>query len=115
MPQEIERKYLIRRDAWTPKTPGVLYRQGYLVPGKECEVRVRIAGEEAYLTVKGPARGLARLEFEYVIPFLDAQTMLDLLCEQPIIEKTSIGSLSAGRYGKSMSFTGPIAALPSLR
>jgi adenylate cyclase len=88
MPEEIEHKYLVRRDVWKAKGPGVLYRQGYLSSVKECEVRVRIAGEEAYLTVKGPARGLTRLEFEYMIPLPDAQTMLDVLCGHPLIEKT---------------------------
>ena len=87
MPSEIERKYLVLKEAWKPSTSGVLYRQGYLSSTIERVVRVRIAGDRAYLTVKGPATGVTRLEFEYPIPIADAATMLDRLCQQPLIEK----------------------------
>ena len=90
MPQEIEYKYLVRLEDWKPTTAGVLYRQGYLSSIKERVVRVRIAGEQAYLTIKGLMRGVTRLEFEYAIPVPDAATMLDLLCEHPLIEKTRL-------------------------
>ena len=76
------------KEAWTPQTSGVLYRQGYLSSTKERVVRVRIAGDRAYLTVKGPTTGVTRLEFEYPIPINDAATMLEHLCERPLIEKT---------------------------
>jgi hypothetical protein len=62
--------------------------QGYLTSTKECAVRVRIAADKAYLTVKGPSTGVTRLEFEYPIPIADAATMPDRLCQQPLIEKT---------------------------
>jgi len=88
MAAEIERKYLIQRNVWTPKASGVLYRQGYLSSVKERVVRVRIAGDRAYLTVKGLTTGVTRLEFEYPIPVADAVTMLEQLCERPLIEKT---------------------------
>jgi len=88
MPREIERKYLVQKDAWKPSTPGVLYRQGYLSSVKERVVRVRVAGDNAYLTVKGLSTGVTRLEFEYPIPVDDAASMLDRLCELPLIEKT---------------------------
>ena len=86
MPQEIEHKYLVRLEDWKPTTAGVLYRQGYLSSVKERVVRVRIAEEQAYLTIKGLMRGITRLEFEYVIPVSDAATMLDLLCERRLID-----------------------------
>jgi adenylate cyclase len=88
VPSEIEHKYLVLKEAWTPQTSGVLYRQGYLSSTKERVVRVRIAGDRAYLTVKGPTTGVTRLEFEYPIPINDAATMLQHLCERPLIEKT---------------------------
>ena len=88
MPNEIEHKYLVLKDVWKPSTSGVLYRQGYLSSTKERVVRVRIAGDLAYLTVKGPTTGVTRLEFEYPIPVNDAATMLEHLCERPPIEKT---------------------------
>jgi adenylate cyclase len=57
VPQEIEHKYLVRLEAWKPTTAGVLYRQGYLSSIEERVVRVRIAEEQAYLTIKGLMRG----------------------------------------------------------
>lgn len=88
MAAEIEHKYLVRREAWHPSKPGVLYRQGYLSSLKERVVRVRIAGDKAFVNVKGPTLGVTRLEFEYPIPVEDAAIMLDTLCERPLIEKT---------------------------
>lgn len=82
---EIERKFLVQGRAWK-SSRGVLYRQGYLNRHPERTVRVRIAGKKAFLTVKGLTRGASRLEFEYPIPFADAQRLLRL-CEGPLVEK----------------------------
>ncbi|MGD9547141.1 MAG: CYTH domain-containing protein [Candidatus Krumholzibacteriia bacterium] len=84
---EIERKYLVRGDAWRRGAVGVPFRQGYLSTVRERVVRVRTMGNRAALTVKGATRGATRLEFEYAIPVADANELLDL-CEQPLIEKT---------------------------
>ena len=67
MSSEIEHKYLVRQDVWKPWTAGVLYRQGYLSSVKERVVRAQIAGDHAYLTVKGLTQGVTRLESEYPI------------------------------------------------
>jgi adenylate cyclase len=80
MSQEIERKYLVLLDVWKPTDAGVLYRQGYLSSVEERSVRVRIAGEQAYLTIKGPTYRMTRLEVEYAVPVADAAMMLNLLC-----------------------------------
>ena len=87
MPLEIERKFLVNGDAWK-RSKGTLYRQGYLSTVKERTVRVRLEGERAVLTIKGITRGATRAEFEYEIPFEDAEQLLDDLCERPLIEKT---------------------------
>jgi adenylate cyclase len=87
MGQEIERKFLIKNLEWKSNAEGTLYRQGYLSSAKERTVRVRIAGEKAFLTIKGVTVGVSRSEFEYEIPARDAEHMLDDLCERPIIEK----------------------------
>ncbi len=86
MAEEIERKFLLRNDSWRREARGIHYRQGYLSSVKERTVRVRIVGEQGFLTVKGVTRGFSRLEFEYEIPFADAEPLLEM-CEKPIIEK----------------------------
>lgn len=82
---EIERKFLVAGTAWRDAT-GVLFSQGYLNRDKERTVRVRIAGEKAFLTIKGLTKGASRAEYEYEIPVADGEQLLKL-CEKPIIEK----------------------------
>jgi CYTH domain-containing protein len=97
MANEIEHKYLVDTALWHPADAGTLYRQGYLSSVKERVVRVRVAGEQGFLTVKGITVGVTRLEFEYPIPLADATVMLDQLCERPFIEKTRHRETFAGR------------------
>jgi adenylate cyclase len=87
MGTEIERKFLLTGDAWRGMAVGIEYRQGYLGLDKERTVRVRIAGDQAFLTIKGKTNGISRMEYEYPIPVEDASILLAELCEQPIIEK----------------------------
>lgn len=88
MPLEIERKFLVDPARWTPSGPGTHYRQGYLSTDPARSVRVRLAGDAAWLTIKGETVGMTREEYEYAIPAADACAMLDRLCSQPLIEKT---------------------------
>lgn len=87
MGQEIERKFLVIGEAWRDQAPGLLYRQGYIPTQGRATVRVRMAGEQGYITLKGPAVGLVRPEFEYPIPAADAQAMLNTLCQPPLVQK----------------------------
>ncbi len=87
MGTEIERKFLLQGDAWRSLAVGVRYRQGYLSSAKERTVRIRTAGDTAFLTIKGLATGATRAEYEYAIPLADGNEMLDTLAEQPLIEK----------------------------
>jgi adenylate cyclase len=50
-------------------------------------VRVRTVEDCGYLTIKGPAAGGVRPEYEYEIPLADAVAMLQTLCLRPLIEK----------------------------
>lgn len=86
MATEIERKFLVINDSWRELGLPVHYAQGYLAADAERTVRVRIAGEKAYLTIKGPTDGISRKEFEYEIPPVEAREMLPL-CPFPVIEK----------------------------
>ena len=88
MGKEIERKYLVKSNEWKNLAQGVVYRQGYIATVGKQTVRVRIAGNQGYLTIKGENIGTTRSEFEYPIPVKDASEMLDTLCDRPLIEKT---------------------------
>ena len=87
MGTEIERKFLVTGNEWRDMAAGIRYCQGYLCSGKERTVRVRIAGDTAFLTIKGETSGISRMEYEYPIPVEDSKVLLAELCEQPIIEK----------------------------
>lgn len=85
MGTEIERKFLVSGVAWR-QGAGVRFSQGYLNRDKERTVRVRLAGEKAFLTIKGVSVGASRAEFEYEIPVADAEQLLRL-SDGPVIEK----------------------------
>ena len=87
MGQEIERKFLVRGDRWRTLAEGVEYRQGYMQRQKGCTVRVRLAGEQGFLTIKGKSVDISRSEYEYPIPKSDALEMLENLCDRPQIIK----------------------------
>lgn len=88
MAVEIERKFLVKSNEWRSLGVGTLYRQGYVSIDKNNTVRVRVVGNQGYLTLKGITTGYSRLEFEYAIPVADALEMLQHLCHGPLIEKT---------------------------
>ncbi|MBU3917696.1 CYTH domain-containing protein [bacterium] len=106
MTKEIERKFLLKNDSWRENAVGTGFRQGYLPTRDECVVRVRIAGYNAYLTIKGRNVGISRLEFEYAIPVSEADSMLDKLCVKPIIEKTRYNVSHEGLLWEIDVFTG---------
>ena len=88
MAKEIERKFLVKKDAWPKSNGGKRHRQGYLSLVKERIVRIRTVNGKGFITVKGINIGAARLEYEYEIPHADAKEMLERLCLRPLIEKT---------------------------
>lgn len=75
---EIERKFLVKRALWDqlPKHEQKHYKQGYLLNKDDRVVRIRIAGDQGYITIKGIASGISRLEFEYPIPKSEVEEML---------------------------------------
>lgn len=84
---EIERKFLLKNDNWKSKADsGTVIKQGYLNASKERTVRVRVYGEQGFLTIKGKTENISRAEFEYTIPLEEALELLKL-CEKPLIEK----------------------------
>lgn len=111
MAQEIERKFLVINDSWRPGASGILLRQGYLSTDPVRTVRVRLAGDLGFLTIKGLTRGITRAEFEYPIPPAEAAVLLDTLCLRPLIEKTRYRVEHGGHLWEIDEFAGDNAGL----
>lgn len=87
MPLEIERKYLLKNNRWKGLAEGVLYKQGYLFDTMGRSARIRIVGDQAFLTIKAARAGIVRDEYEYAIPLSDAVEMMENHCNDEVIEK----------------------------
>jgi adenylate cyclase len=87
MPLEIERKFLVTNEAWRTGATGTPIVQGYLSRDPDRIVRVRLRGEQAFLTVKGRSVGISRAEIELPIPLQAGRDLLPL-CLSPLVEKT---------------------------
>jgi adenylate cyclase len=87
MALEIERKYLIDLEKLGTLKNANRIKQGYITTNKDAVVRVRVKNDKGYLTIKGSNVGVSRLEFEYEIPLVEANEMLDKLCQKPTIDK----------------------------
>jgi adenylate cyclase len=109
MATEIERKFLVVGDGWK-KAPRVrAIAQGYLSTDP-ASVRIRIQDAAATLTIKGETEGLVRDEFEYPIPLADAEAMLRLCPEPPIVKKRH-EIVHAGKLWQVDAFEGALAGL----
>ena len=84
--KEIERKFLVNKNALP--SLDLLGReiiiQGYLLNTKEKTVRVRLSNKKAFITIKGASSGISRDEYEYQIPYDDAQNILNDFIDQKI-------------------------------
>ncbi len=88
MPQEIERKFLPKTDAWrAAAVRRERMKQGYVAGNDRASVRVRVAGAAAALNIKSGGLVASRKEYEYAIPVEEAVELL-ALCSPPLIEKT---------------------------
>ncbi|MEI7660656.1 MAG: CYTH domain-containing protein [Bacteroidota bacterium] len=86
---ETERKFLVDKQKWSEleKPAGTAYIQGYLSIDQDKVVRVRVAGERGFITVKGKSETFSRPEFEYPVPAAEAREMLRLFTKVQV-EKT---------------------------
>ena len=89
MRQEIERKFLVAGDFKPFAKKAVRIVQGYLSSVAERTVRIRVKGDEGFITVKGlgSESGASRFEWEKEIPVSDALELMKL-CEPGVIDKT---------------------------
>ena len=115
---EIERKFRVVGDGWRARASrAVRMAQGYLNDlaaldsGRQrASVRVRIAGDAAYLNLKSREIGHTRQEFDYPVPVADAEALL-ALCVGGRIEKTRHYVEHAGHTFEVDEFTGENAGL----
>ena len=56
---EIERKFLVISDTWRAGAKSTQIRQGYLSRDPDRTLRIRIRGDQAFITIKGTV-GAAR-------------------------------------------------------
>ena len=112
MALEIERKFLLRSEAWRALARSrVLMRQGYLSSNNHSSIRVRIAGDDAWLNLKAKRSTRTRLEFEYPIPRDDADEILRDLCSGPLVEKYRHEILAGPHVWEIDEFLGDNAGL----
>ena len=115
---EIERKFLVTGDGWRAAAHDVVpMAQGYLNDlatvdsgAMRTSVRVRIAGEQAFLNLKSRELGHTRQEFDYPIPVEDAHALL-ALCVGGVIEKRRHLVMHAGHEWEIDEFLGDNAGL----
>src|SRR6056297_717085 len=100
---EIERKFLVQGEFRSGEP--IHFQQGYLSREPGRTVRVRLAGDQAWLTIKSLTTETVRQEFEYEVPFSDAEQML-LLCDGPLIEKYRWHIQHAGHLWEVDEFLG---------
>lgn len=87
MALEIERKFLVAGEFRDRSFKRAALAQGYLCADPDRTVRVRIADDRGFITVKGRNDGAVRFEWEKEIPVDEARQLLSL-CRENIIEKT---------------------------
>ncbi len=90
MGKEIERKYLVKSDAYKEQAKKeTRITQGYISSVPERTVRVRIKGDKGFITIKGIGNesGASRFEWEKEIPVDEVKELLKI-CEPGIIDKT---------------------------
>ncbi len=107
MAQEIERKFLVRGDFKSQASRQTRIIQGYLSSVPERTVRVRIKGDQGFLTIKGigSASGASRYEWEQAIPVAEARELL-AICEPGAIDKTRYLVEHAGKTFEVDEFYG---------
>lgn len=112
MGREIERKFLVVDGSWREKvTRSQRMEQGYLAGSETASVRIRVAGSEARLNIKGGGLVAVRAEYEYGVPLEDGRELLDTLCRRPTVAKTRHWVTHAGHEWEIDEFEGANAGL----
>lgn len=108
MSMEIERKFLVKC-SWKPCVAGVRMKQGYIATGNNNQarlsVRVRVAGQEAFLNLKSKVSAMERLEYEYAVPIQEAEDLLNNFAPN-LVEKTRYTEMHNGKVWEIDVFHG---------
>jgi len=99
MAQEIERKFLVNSDAFKAEAAAKMrITQGYLSSIPERTVRVRVKGDQGFITIKGIGNesGASRYEWEKEIA-IDEVNQLLKICEAGVIDKTRF-NVKSGKH-----------------
>lgn len=99
MAQEIERKFLVKSDAFKAESfKNTKIVQGFLSTVPERTVRIRIKGGKGFITVKGIGNksGTSRYEWEKEISIEDATDLLKI-SEPGVIDKTRF-NVKSGKH-----------------
>lgn len=109
---EIERKFLVDEKLWKAVQPveGKQLKQGYLSHDPAKTIRVRIADNQSFLTIKNKGNGLKRLEYEYEIPLEEGEELLQSFCKR-FIHKTRYEIRFSGKLWEVDVFIKPMNGL----
>ncbi len=107
---EIERKFLVRGEAWRAGTVRHQLVQGYLARGPGATVRLRRRDDEHFLTIKGPSQGVSRVEVEMPVDRTQAAALWPL-CLPSLVEKTRHVVTHEGHVWEIDEFHGANAGL----
>ena len=87
MAKEIERKFLVNQSKIPSEGISDELMQGYLSITESGLTRIRVTNKQGFLTIKSKTTGISRDEYEYEIPFEDANRLISL-SQGEIIHKT---------------------------
>ena len=88
MPLEIERKFLVAHDGWKKcVVRRSKIQDGLIASNNGNKARVRIADDKATVALKSRRMGMVRTEFEYAIPYADAEEILRTMCDGNVLNK----------------------------
>src|SRR5262249_8116681 len=109
---EIERKFLVRDDSWRRDSQrSARIEQGYFCRTPLLRARIRIFGDNGYITLKSEPGKLTRYEFEYEIPKSEAIEIITRFSIEPIITKIRHEVLYEGTLWHVDVFEGANAGL----
>lgn len=112
MATEIERKFLVAdlTQVLSATISSEKIAQGYLSRDPERTVRVRVRGNQGFITIKSKNNGATRGEWEYPVPEADARELL-ALCPPPIVSKVRHSVPYEGLIWEVDIFVSPRAGL----